>query len=253
MAEYELAYLCDAIKKGDVILLLGSGASMGSLNKQGEPVLSTKNLSEALAKESGFEYNNESLDDVYAASKQILGSNLYRFLDRQFRHCIPSNDYTILAKFPWARIYTTNIDDAFENAIAKSTINSPQHVRTRKSRLVDRDQTYTSVDLIKLHGSVDRLEEGVIFSPTEYALEAASPSPWYSQIGYDYQNFTFVIIGSTLNEPILYQQVQYAHNKIQKTSPRNYLMIPFISDLHKTAFTESNIVHIPWTLTEFVH
>ena len=228
---------------------------MGSLNEQGEPVLSTKNLSEALAKESGFEYKDESLDEVYAASKQILGSNLHRFLERQFRHCIPSCDYTILAKFPWARIYTTNIDDAFENAIAKSTINSPQHIciRTRKSPLVDRDQTYTSVDLIKLHGSVDRLEEGVIFSPTEYALETASPSPWYSQIGYDYQNYTFVIIGSTLNEPILYQQVQYAHKQIQRTSPRNYLMIPFISDLQKTAFTSSNLTHIPWTLTEFVH
>ena len=255
MAEYELTYLCNAIKKGNVILLLGSGASDGSLNRKGESILSTKELSEALAKESGFEYANESLGEVYAASKQVLGSNLDRFLEHQFRYCKPSNDYAILAKFPWARIYTTNIDDAFETAIQKSAIDSPQQVRihTRKSPLVDRDQTFLLVDLIKLHGSVDRLEDGVIFSPTEFALEAASPSPWYSQIGYDYHNYTFIIIGSSLNEPILYQQVQHAHQKIRKTSPKTFLVIPSISELQKTAFTESNITHIPWTLTEFSH
>ena len=255
MDEYRLIYLHNAIEKGNAILLLGSGASMGSQNRQGESVLSTKDLSKALAEESGFEYNNESLDEVYAASKQVLGSSLHRFLELQFRHCVPSSDYISLAKFPWNRIYTTNIDDAFENAITQSTVNSPQHVRihTRKSSLVDRDQTYLSVDLIKLHGSVDRLEEGVIFSPTEYAIESASPSPWYSQIGYDYQNYTFIIIGSTLDEPILYQQVQYAHLKTQRKSSINYLIVPYISELQRKAFSESNIIHIPWTLADFVH
>ena len=33
MTEYKLTYLHNAIKRGDVILLLGSGASTGSLNK----------------------------------------------------------------------------------------------------------------------------------------------------------------------------------------------------------------------------
>ena len=229
---------------------------MGSLDKQGSPMLTTRELAEKLAIESGFEYQDESLSEVYAASKKIMGpNNLFQFLEQHFRYCIPSNEYNILARFPWVRIYTTNIDDAFENAIARSTMDSPQRIRiqTRKKPLVDRDQTYSFVDLVKLHGSVDRLEEGVIFSSTEYGLEAATPSPWYSQIGYDYQNYSFVIIGSTLNEPVLYQQVQYAHQKIQNTSPQSYLVVPYISQLQKKAFTESNIIHIPWKLEDFAH
>ena len=216
--------------------------------------MSTNDFSVLLAKEAGFPYENESLGEVYAASKNVLGSRqLFRFIERHFRHCTPSNDYTVLARFPWARIYTTNIDDAFESALNQSTVNS-QHIRihTRKSPLVDRDQTYSCVDLIKLHGSVHRLEDGVIFSSEEYAIEAASPSPWYSQIGYDYQSYSFIIIGSTLKEPILHQQIQYARQRIQETSPQAYLVIPYISKLQKEAFIGSNIYHIPWKLTEFV-
>ena len=255
MTEQDLNYLRSAIEKGNVTLFLGAGASMGSLNSQGMPLMSTREFSEALANECQFNYENESLGEVYAAAKQVLGSSqLSQYLDRHFRYCTPSSEYAILARFPWARIYTTNIDDAFENALNKSTIDCPQHVRvqTRKSRFIDRDQTYSSVDLIKLHGSVHRLEDGVIFSSEEYSNEAASPSPWYSQIGYDYQNYSFLIIGSTLREPVLFQQVQYARQKIQETSPQSFLVIPHISELQKRAFIGSNIFHIPWKLTEFV-
>ena len=255
MTEQDLNYLRSAIEKGTVVLFLGAGASMGSLNNQGMPLMSTKEFSEALANECHFNYENESLGEVYAASKQVLGSSqLSQFLKHHFQYCKPSNEYTILARFPWARIYTTNIDDAFENALNNPTIDYPQRVRiqTRKSRFVDRDQTYSMVDLIKLHGSVHRLEDGVIFSPEEYSIEAASPSPWYSQIGYDYQNYSFIIIGSTLREPVLFQQVRYAHQKIQGTSPQSFLIIPHISELQKRAFIGSNIFHIPWKLTEFV-
>ena len=229
---------------------------MGSLDKQGSPMLTTRELAKKLAIESGFEYQDESLSEVYVACQKAMGSNnLSRFLELHFRYCTPSNGYNILARFPWARIYTTNIDDAFENAIARSTMNSPQRIRvqTRKKPLVDRDQTYSVVDLVKLHGSIDRLGEGVIFSSMEYGLEAATPSPWYSQIGYDYQNYSFIIIGSTLSEPVFYQQVQYAHQKIQRMSPQSYLVVPYISQLQKEAFTESNIIHIPWKLEDFAH
>ena len=254
MNAHPLAHLERAIANGNAILLLGAGASVGSLNSQGEPLLSTTQLAEVLATESGFPYTNESLDEVYAAAKQVLGTNLSRLLERHFRHCRPSDDYLALARFPWMRVYTTNIDDAFERALERSKASNPQRVRiqTRKSQFVDRDQTYSHLDLVKLHGSIDRLHEGVIFSSTEYAIEAANPSPWYSQLGYDYQNYSFIIIGSSLKEPLFYQQVQYAREKIRDTSPQSYLVVPCLSELQKTAFTAENILYIKWTLTDFV-
>ena len=254
MTKLDLTYLRRSIEKGEVVLFLGSGASAGSLSSQGDSLLSTNGLASALAEEAGFEYNNEPLNEVYAASKQVLGTRIKTLLERNFRHCAPSEEYSNLARIPWARIYTTNIDDAFENALATSSCNgSPQRVRVqgRKNPLVDRDQTYSMVDIVKLHGSVDRLQEGVIFSPTEYAIEAATPSAWYTQLGIDYQNYSFAIIGSKLSEPLFYQQVQYARQRIQSSSPQSFLVVPYLSDLQKMAFTDHNIIHVPWTLSDF--
>ena len=253
MTDLELTFLSNAMKKGEVVLFLGSGASMGSLNSHGDPILSTHQLASALADEAGFEYNDEPLDEVYSASKKVLGSKLLTFLEHHFRHCEPSDEYAILASTPWARIYTTNVDDAFDRALQNNRqVPAPQRVRlqSRKNPLVDRDQTYSRVDLIKLHGSVDRLHEGVIFSPTEYALEAVTPSPWYTQLGIDYQNYSFVIVGSTLREPLFYQQVEYARQKIGQTSPQSFLVVPSLSALQITAFTSNNIIHIPWRLSD---
>ena len=254
MNAHHLPHLERAIANGNAILLLGAGASTGCLNRQGEPLLCTAQLAEALATESGFSYTNESLDEVYAAAKQVLGTNISKLLERHFRHCRPSDDFLALARYPWMRIYTTNIDDAFERALETSDASNPQQLRiqTRKSQFVDRDQTYSQLDLVKLHGSIDRLHEGVIFSSTEYAIEAASPSPWYSQIGYDYQNYSFIIIGSSLKESLFYQHVQYAQEKIRETSPQSYLIVPYLSELQKTAFIDKKIKYIQWTLTDFV-
>ena len=81
-------------------------------------------------------------------------------------------------------------------------------------------------------------------------MEASTPSPWYSQIGHDYQSFSFIIVGSSLKEPLFHQQVQYARQKIGETSPCSYLVIPNLTDLQKKAFTENNIVHLPWKLSD---
>ena len=254
MNTHHLDHLERAIANGNAILFLGAGASVGSMDSQGEPILSSTLLAEILATESGFSYTNESLDEVYAAAKHVLGTNLSKLLERYFRHCNPSDDYLAIARFPWMRVYTTNIDDAFERALERSEALNPQRVRiqTRKSQFVDRDQTYSHLDLVKLHGSIDRFHEGVIFSSTEYAIEAANPSPWYSQLGYDYQNYSFIIIGSSLKEPLFYQQVQYAREKISGTSPQSYLIVPWLSELQEIAFTGENISYIQWTLTDFV-
>lgn len=254
MNPHSLLHLERAIANGNAILFLGAGASAGSLNSHGEPLLSTKQLAKILATESGFNYTNESLYVVYAAAKHVLGTNLLRILERHFRHCRPSDEYMALARFPWMRVYTTNIDDAFERALEGSEVPNPQRVRiqTRKSQFVDHDQTYSQLDLVKLHGSIDRLHEGVIFSSTEYAIEAANPSPWYSQIGYDYQNYSFIIVGSSLKEPLFYQQVQYAREKVRDTSPQSYLVLPCLSELQRTAFANTRILHVEWTLTDFV-
>ena len=248
------AHLKREIESGNVILFLGAGASMGSKNRNRETLASTTQIAQELAEESGYKYQNEPLDQVYAAAKSVLGPRLFTVLEKNFRHCIPSDEYLVLARYPWSRIYSTNIDDAYERAFQKTEISYPQElqIQTRKSQFVERDQTYSRLDFVKLHGSVDRLHEGIIFSSTEYALEAGNPSRWYSQLGHDYQSYCFIIIGTSLREPLFYQEVEYAKVKIHASSPRSYLVVPELTDIERASFKDRNIIHIKWTLSDFV-
>jgi len=74
-------------------------------------------LAAELAAEAGLDYADEGLDEVYAAAKHDLGSRLNSFLEQRLRHCKASKSLCELARYPWARIYTLNIDDALEDAL----------------------------------------------------------------------------------------------------------------------------------------
>ena len=65
-----------ALLKGRLILLFGAGASKGCQNTLKQDIPLGWELAEILAKEMGEEYHDEALSDVYAAAKDILGSQI---------------------------------------------------------------------------------------------------------------------------------------------------------------------------------
>ena len=192
---------------------------------------------------------------VYSSVLDVVGElELHRLMRRYLTCGTPSDAYRVMASIPWARIYTTNIDDSFEVVAQRSYAQGRQRIRvqSRKGHLLERDQTYENLDLVKLHGSIDRLHEGVVFGDTEYAAEGARPSVWYSQIGLDYLQYNFVFIGSSLREPVIRQQIERArHAGRNGGSPRAFLVIPSLTRIEKGALSAENIVHIPWTIEEF--
>ena len=243
-----------AVERGRTVLFLGAGAATGCLNTNDRPFPTADALAEALAAEAGLAYEGEELGVVYSSARHILGTNQLHDILRLHFHCrTPSASYCTLASIPWGRVYTTNIDDGFEVAAARDRVEGRQKIRvhTRKSPLVDRDQTYRCVDLVKLHGTVDRLDQGLVFGNNEYGAEAARPSQWYAELGHDYYSFTFVIVGSRLNEPLVYQQVERAKRTDHASSPRHYVIVPSLTSIERAALESANIRHIPWTADEF--
>lgn len=243
-----------AVERGRTVLFLGAGAATGCLNESDKEFPAGDVLAKALADEAGMTYSGEQLSVVYASARHILGTNqLHEILRFHFRCRTPSASYRTLAGIPWGRIYTTNIDDGFEVAAKRDRVEGRQDVRvqTRRSPLVDRDQSYQHVDLVKLHGTVDRLDEGLVFSSDEYGAEAAKPSQWYTELGQDYFSMAFVIIGSRLNEPLVYQQVERARRSDMTSSPRHYVVVPSLSPIERAALESANVRHIPWSADEF--
>ncbi|TVK99200.1 cold-shock protein [Shewanella algae] len=242
-----------AILNGRLVLLLGAGASIGCKNTQSKsPPLGT-DLANILAEAMGTECeDDDDLSDVYATSKDVLGEQLQKILDVNFKHCQPSQEYIELSKFPFFRIYTLNIDDGFENAVRKQNT-TKLNIKQRFDRISEPDQFFQTLDLIKLNGDINYPSGGYIFSALEYARGSVDEPLWYSELAKDYHRYTFIFIGTKLKEPLFLHHVEKYKTKTASTDLRSYLLTPTISTIRKTALEASNIHHIPGKLIDFIN
>lgn len=236
---------------GRLVLLLGAGASMTCEDRSGNKLLDGSGLAKLLATESGLPYHNETLPTVYSAVKKPLGARLNSILEQHFKHAKPSVAYNALAKYPWPRIYTLNIDDAVETAFRKL---SSQHVnvRHRFDKIVDRSPFFEELDVVKLNGSIDRLDAGLIFSPQEYGAASARSPLWYEELARDFFRYTFLFVGTKLAEPLFYHQIERFRSTHGEVEGESYVITPTATEIQKGSLAEMNLQHIPGTLDSFM-
>jgi len=243
--------ILEAYKRGRLMLLLGAGASMTSFDSNDRLLPSGRALAEELAQECGLQFNGESLSRVYRAAKNNLGTaKLDSFFAGRLLHCKPSAELNLLAKFPFSRIYTLNLDDTLERALNR---NSQQKVsvRVRKERVTPEAALLDRIDIIKLNGSADRPNEGYIFSDKEYADESASPSAWYTELASDYFNNTFLFIGTQLEESALEHHMAMLRVRGVGTPPKHFVLLPKASEIDIESWEAYNIKHLAGTLSDF--
>ncbi len=240
----------EAYENGKLVLFIGAGCSLSSIDQFNEPLLSAPNLAKIIAEKCGWEYNNEPLASVYAAAKNTIGEELNKLLILKFQHCKPSTEYIGLSKYVWPRIYTINIDDAFEKALFH---NSPQKIKIkyRFDKVNDQDQAFDSLDYIKLNGSVDRLEDGLIFSANEYGEASAKPPLWYQELAHDYYRYTFLFVGTKLNEPLFYHQLARYRSETNTAAKKNYVLTPSVTPIEKSTLESLNLEHLSGSLEDF--
>ena len=103
-------HIADAVSRGKVILFIGAGVSMES----GVP--SGWDLAQKLANEIG--YQPESTDNLSTIAeyfdREMPGELTDRLVEWIFDIAKPSPSHTLIPKFPWQAIYTTNFDDLIE-------------------------------------------------------------------------------------------------------------------------------------------
>lgn len=242
--------ILNAIRKGELVLFLGAGASFGCrVGKDNIPM--SGELAETLAGEAGLGYQGESLDVVYEATRQILGVRLNKILEDSFLHAHPSSQYEQLAKYVWRRIYTLNIDDGLDTALIRY---SQQKINKRaaKDSVVERNQFFESLDYIKLNGTVDRLGDGIIFSPSEYAQATVAGLPWYSQCASDFVRSPVLFIGTQLNEPLLKFHIERYQSLNAESLGTSYLIAREATEIQVASLRQYKIEFIQGTLADFV-
>lgn len=236
-----------AILEGRLILFLGAGASAGSTNCLDQSPPLSKELARTIAERCGWKYNGERLSIVYAAARKQLARQLDDLLAQHYGHCSPSKDYETLARYPWARVYTTNIDDSFEQALNKYS-KQKANIKSRDDRVTDKDQMFAQLDYVYLNGSIRRPEQGFIFSPEEYGKASASSPKWYDEVASDYLQCTFLFVGTNIDEPVFHHHIELYKARVGTGSPLSYVVLPSATEIEIAGFESANLRYLPGKL-----
>jgi hypothetical protein len=113
--------------------------------------------------------------------------------------------YSTWFSMPWLRAYSLNVDDLDEAVTRAFAL--PRRIESVSA--LSGELAALSVDhllMIHLNG---RLVEypNMTFSPAQYGERVASPQPWYAHLVTDLVTRPIVFVGTTLDEPPLWQHL----------------------------------------------
>lgn len=241
----------NAARSGQYQILLGAGASKGARTAAG-PVPDAKGLVIRLAEEypSARISKDSRLERAY--QRAVLASDadtVWRFLRRLFRGADHEDWFTELAALPWRRVWTLNVDDAFERAYARSD----RHAYAPLS-VIDWTDEYIEPlgpEIIHLHGQVAGPDPSqIVFSLSEYHAAIAAHGVWQKVLRGVLAAEPVVIIGARVLDDIDVETL------VLSASPRSYapsvVVDPFISEDNEWELKRAGFVVVKETAADFV-
>ena len=241
--------------RGQTVLFAGAGFSLGARNARGSEPPDAESLAAQLAAECGWEYKGEDLPVVYDQAELHLGRQALRaLLASLYGDLTPASWHRLVAEIYWHRIYTTNIDDLFEQTYSSS---SCQRLRSIvcPSPHREADPWLKEVQCIHLHGAVHDLTKPLTFTLSSLAEQTASPNVWYQQFIEDMQSKSVVFVGTRLAEAPFYHYVALrAHREAgtPEVRAKAFVVAPQTSTILKRSFADQGYAVIDATAEEFL-
>jgi len=191
--------LCDFMINRRVNLFLGSGVSLDSDGKSGSmrsagklrsDLVTLNRLPETSSLQQAYSFLEpcqvkEEIVDHYTCT--AVGKTVAR-----------------LAQQSWRRIYTLNVDNCFE--VAFREVVKEREFDSQCIEAINFKDGFSELlsdkrcSIVHLHGTVDRPEEGFIFSSNEYAQVMNQPNSWLLTLSQLIRTDTFVVAGTSLDE-----------------------------------------------------
>lgn len=245
--------------KGHPILFTGAGFSKGGYTSAGKDIPVGNSVKELLLTELlGFKKNSAEYEELYEntlsdicnyAYDEMSEDKVHDFIFSLFNDCIPKDFHKVIARFEWKRIYTTNIDDLFENSAPKGSLTVQNMVRQR---------SYTQAktrEYIKLHGCVRNPSGPFTFSRQEYIDSMLKSTDYrFSSFARDIQTESFIFLGTEMNE----MNLDYYLKLFQTVSGRSangqlYFVNPYPSRIFLSKTKKVGAQVITWTAEEFAN
>ena len=189
-------------------LFLGAGFSLGAKHngnsitipsgKELKRNIITDILGYSIGSKEYNELDTQPLCKVCSFTVNEKGRDeLYKYLYATFKNVKPEEYHRIYVRYPWNKIYSTNIDDIVENACVIEKI--PLDVYNTKSSFYPKKDK--GLLLYKLHGCVNNMKAGIIFDEAEYIGSILDRTDCrFGTLSVEFQTKDFVFVGSDFDD-----------------------------------------------------
>lgn len=238
------------------VLFIGAGFTIGAKSSNDKPLPTGLELKEmilldllglSIDSDNYSELHNRKLSEVCQfAQNEITIEELTRFLKTIYSGIIPASYHFNFKKYPWKRIYSTNIDDLLENIYNVNEI-------VIQNDKIKKHIKANCIEIIKLHGCVNKPENGFTFSNNEYIDSMVKSRDYrFNQLGMDIQTEMFIFLGSDFDEVNLsYYFRLYEYAGYQSTKMTFIFINPKPSVFFTSQVKNLGGKIIPWTSEQF--
>ena len=257
-----IPHLRTQFQRARPILLTGAGFSVAAKNSSGQALPMYGAIQEAIWNLCfpGEAFEEEStLPDLFDHAAKRHRKALTQLLTDLLTVDASSlpDWYSTVLSLPWFRCYTLNIDDLM--IAASRAFRLPRGVRqisaTNPLASAVNDHGTELLEVVHLNGTLNDLPDHVTFSVTQFADRLSKPDPWYMRFVVDLLSHPFVIVGTRLDEPPLWQHLEYrgvrGNRHLGELRPRSYLVTPQLAKARRALLADLNIYWLPFTAKQF--
>ena len=254
--------LASQFARGEPVLFTGAGFSVEAQCSTGQPIPSTKALTEELWKlafpSEPVQPDTRLGDAFYSAYTRNRGK-LAQLIKDQLS--VDSNSlpefYRRWFSMPWSGCYTLNVDDIELAAMRRYSLG---HVLSSVSATSGRrecpnDDAIDLLEVVHLNGLVGDDIADLTFSAPDYGARQTSPDQWMLKAASDVITRPIVFVGTDLDEPTLWQYLEYRKVKgargVRELRPGSVLVTPSLNPTRQILLDGLNIDWIGMTAQEF--
>ncbi|WP_165074802.1 SIR2 family protein [Paludisphaera rhizosphaerae] len=234
-------HLLNEIEAGNVVLMLGAGASREATNEKGEHPPLAGELAERIAKQfltSKYYKSPLNLVSAYAISQSDIYT-FQKFVAETVVGFKPGPSHHRLKAFRWSGIATTNYDTLLEDAYDDENKPAAQKLVTAiddSDRPDDQLKTVNSVLCLKLHGCVTRVANTavpLILTTEQYNTHEKGRKLIFDRLFNWAATRPVLYAGYSLQDANLLGLIQRIHAAIP-SPPRSFLVTLGIDEIQKT-------------------
>ena len=246
--------LRNRVSLGQIVLFTGAGFSHDAKATDGQSLPGSLELRKILWPIAfpGVPIDKESsLADVFDCALTQSKTRVRETLETCLRvdHTSLPDYYSTWFSVPWSSAYTLNVDDL--EVATGARFNLPRQIRSISASDSIPPQS-DELAYIHLNGQLNDFPD-ITFSARQYARRLPGSDPGYPALIADLLGRTVVFVGTTLDEPPLWQHLELRGAKAtgRELRPRSFLVTPQLSTARKQMLKTFNIDHVPMDAHQF--